>query len=83
MAVHFCAYTPGDPRRARETPVARPLFDVVPCADFCGLCMDLRRRAHPCKHIIYTRGLELIARKDGLFPDTSELPWWACDTPCI
>ena len=62
---------------SRETCVVRQPFDVVPYADFCGRCGALRRRASPCRHLIYARGFIVTERKkDG---SSEELPWWSMD----
>lgn len=65
---------------SREATSAREPFDVVPYVVFCGRCDGLlRRRAHPCKHLIFCRGLVLVKR-NGAAAET-ELPRWSADTP--
>ena len=67
---------------SREATTTRVPFDVVPYADFCGLCDWLRRHARPCKHLIFCRGLVLAARNDASDKAVATaLPWWSCDTP--
>ena len=65
---------------SREATTALEPFDVAPYADFCGRCdWLLRRHAHPCKHLVFCRGLVLVQR-NGAAAET-ELPWWSADTP--